>query len=247
MPLTRRQMMATTLSATALTALSSTGKAELSSERGHVVLLGDSIFDNRVYVGAADPAVIDQVREHLPEGWKATLLAVDGDVTSDIVKQLQGLPEDATHLVVSVGGNDALQAEPVLSRPTDDVAGGLLKMADVRDAFEASYSEMLEQLLALNKPTAVCTIYDPNYKNENDQRASVLALAGFNDVITRAANRYGLPVIDLRVLFDSSKDYANPIEPSAVGGDKIARTIRRIVSAHDFSNRRCVLYGGDQV
>lgn len=70
-----------------------------------------------------------------------------------------------------------------------------------------------------------------------------MALAGFNDVITRAANRFGMPVLDLRVLFDSPEDYANPIEPSAVGGDKLANAITSIVSVHDFSSRRCVLYG----
>ena len=42
-----------------------------------VVLLGDSIFDNAVYVGGG-PDVCQQVSERLPEGWKATLLAIDG-------------------------------------------------------------------------------------------------------------------------------------------------------------------------
>src|SRR3712207_7657631 len=43
----------------------------------HVVLLGDSIFDNKSYVGGG-PDVIAQVRDDLPPGWKATLCAVDG-------------------------------------------------------------------------------------------------------------------------------------------------------------------------
>ena len=42
---------------------------------GHVVLLGDSIFDNALYVPGG-PAVIDQLRRELPAGWSATLLAV---------------------------------------------------------------------------------------------------------------------------------------------------------------------------
>jgi len=52
-----------------------------------VVLLGDSIFDNAVYVGGG-PDVSQQVGECLPEGWKATLLAIDGSVTSDVQEQL---------------------------------------------------------------------------------------------------------------------------------------------------------------
>src|SRR3954468_2790312 len=73
----------------------------------HVVLLGDSIFDNKSYVGAG-PAVIDQLRRELPSGWQATLLAVDGRTASEVAHQLRGLPRDASHLVVSAGGNDAL-------------------------------------------------------------------------------------------------------------------------------------------
>ena len=73
---------------------------------GHVILLGDSIFDNARYVPDRPP-VIEQVRMSLPAGWKATLLARDGHVTSDVPAQLSGLREPS-HLFLSVGGNDAL-------------------------------------------------------------------------------------------------------------------------------------------
>ena len=43
----------------------------------HVVLLGDSIFDNGDYV-KPKPAVIEQLKKALPKGWKTTLAAVDG-------------------------------------------------------------------------------------------------------------------------------------------------------------------------
>lgn len=42
----------------------------------HVVLLGDSIFDNLKYV-QPEPDVVSQLREVLPAGWKASLRAVD--------------------------------------------------------------------------------------------------------------------------------------------------------------------------
>ena len=41
----------------------------------HVVLLGDSVFDNKAYVGDG-PDVIMQVSEALPSGWTATLAAL---------------------------------------------------------------------------------------------------------------------------------------------------------------------------
>ena len=44
----------------------------------NVVLLGDSIFDNGVYVRPG-PDVAEQLRQDLPAGWTVTLRAVDGD------------------------------------------------------------------------------------------------------------------------------------------------------------------------
>jgi len=72
----------------------------------HVILLGDSIFDNARYVPDR-PAVIEQLRQALPPGWRATLLAVDGHITEDVARQLSRLPVDASHLVVTGGAKIA--------------------------------------------------------------------------------------------------------------------------------------------
>lgn len=107
----------------------------------HVVLLGDSVFDNSVYVGGA-PDVVQQLRTVLPDVWQATLLAVDGHVIADVSRQLGRLPNSATHLVVSVGGNDALRASGVIERSTRSVAEALGHLAEVRERFQAAYSDM---------------------------------------------------------------------------------------------------------
>ncbi len=51
--------------------------------QSHLVLLGDSIFDNAVYVPGG-PAVIDHVNYMLPRGWKSTMLARDGDMVAEM-------------------------------------------------------------------------------------------------------------------------------------------------------------------
>ena len=90
----------------------------------HVVLLGDSIFDNASYVPGG-PDVTQHLRRALP-GWRVTLLAVDGAVVDDVARQLQALPADATHLVVSAGGNDALiQGSFALQQEAGSVAAAL--------------------------------------------------------------------------------------------------------------------------
>ena len=62
----------------------------------HIVLLGDSIFDNADYVDAGD-SVLDCLQGILPSDYKATLLAVDGDITDDVYSQLDKLPSDVTY------------------------------------------------------------------------------------------------------------------------------------------------------
>src|SRR5216110_2258024 len=56
----------------------------------HVVLLGDSIFDNASYVPGG-PAVVEQLRGKVQRGWRATLLAVDGAVCGSVGSQLRRL------------------------------------------------------------------------------------------------------------------------------------------------------------
>lgn len=209
---------------------------------GHVVLAGDSIFDNRAYIGQGEPAVIDQVRAHLPQGWRATLLAVDGSVTEDVPRQLDVLPGDATHLVISTGGNDALEHFDLLTEPAHSVAEALARLAAIGEQFERSYRRMLEAAARRGLPTALCTIYYPAFPDPAIQRLAVTGLTLFNDGILRLAASAGLPVLDLRLICTEPADYANAIEPSAVGGEKIARVIGTVVREHDFTRGRASIY-----
>ena len=101
-------------------------------------------------------------------------------------------------------------------------------LAQAQANFADDYAKMLDAVLALGLPTAVCTIYDANYP-EPQRQAVVAALALFNDVISRAAFGRGLSLVDLRLICDNPADYANPIEPSATGGNKIASVIAALV------------------
>ena len=191
---------------------------------GHVVLLGDSVFDNKAYV-AGGPDVVTQLRARLPAGWRASLAAVDGAVTADVARQLGRVPHGATHLVVSVGGNDALRQEPVLGEPVRSVGEGLARLGAVVDRFRQDYRAMLAGILAHRLPTALCTVYDPRFPDPQRRRLAIIGLALFNDVITREAFSHGLTLIDLRLVCSEDTDFANPIEPSVAGGAKIAAGI----------------------
>jgi hypothetical protein len=171
--------------------------------------------------------VVRQLREMLPAGWSATLLAVDGAVTRSVPAQIARLPADATHLVLSVGGNDALGASHLLGAPVRTVGEAVLRLADAQDRFASDYEAAVEAVLAANLPTALCTIYDTP-PSAPDHRVIKSALTLFNDRISRS-----LPLIDLRLICNEEGDYANPIEPSVQGGAKIAAAITTLVTGRD--------------
>lgn len=208
---------------------------------GHVVLLGDSIFDNGLYVSRGS-SVVEQLRVRLPRGWSATLVAVDGAVASSVLRQIPRIPEGATHLVVSAGGNNALQNTDLLRETEMSAPAAFAELANVHQAFQKEYRAMLNEVLALRLPTTVCTIYDsfPEFPP-----AAITALSIFNDMILRETFRHGVPILDLRLVCDEVRDYAaiSPIEPSELGGLKIAQGITEIVTTHDFTARRNVVYG----
>jgi len=208
----------------------------------HIVLLGDSIFDNGIYVQRGEPAVIEQLRSILPVSWKATLLAVDGDYTRDVITQTGGIPKDTTHLVLSVGGNDALSYLDILTDSAQSVAEVLSRFSAIRKEFEGNYLNMLNNVLKHQLPTALCTIYYPAYPEEDLQDLAVTALTTFNDCIIRAAIGAGLPLLDLRLICNEPTDYANPIEPSSAGGAKIVKVIKVVIAEHDFSQGKTTVY-----
>jgi hypothetical protein len=196
----------------------------------HVVLLGDSIFDNAAYV-AGGPDVVAQLRAILPPGWRASLNAIDGAIAADVSSQLLRLPVGASHLVVSAGGNDALGEIGVLEKAAGSVADALARLTTVRERFRDGYRRMMDDVAGRALPTAVCTIYEPRFPDPNLRKLAATALTMLNDCITREAFARELSLIDLRLICDSDDDFANPIEPSVRGGAKIARAIARFVKS----------------
>lgn len=190
----------------------------------HVVLLGDSIFDNGAYTRGG-PDVITQLRAILPEGWRATLAAVDGATTHDFDRQLRALTSDVTHAVLSLGGNDVLGHADLLDSRVHSSAEVLERLADAAGRFEVRYRRAVTAVFERRVPPTLCTIYNGSFPDADFQRIASTALAVFNDVILRVAFERALTVIDLRFVCNEPADYANPIEPSSVGGAKIARAI----------------------
>lgn len=191
----------------------------------HVVLLGDSIFDNGPYVPAKE-TVSDHLSAILPVGWRSTLLAKDGAVVSSVAEfQIERIPRDATHLVLSIGGNNALYVSTyMLGMNTNSIRDALAALSKPLLDFAGEHARLLGKLRSQQLPLIVCTVYDavPGL-----QVAESIGLSLFNDVITRNVIAGGDIMMDLRGICTEPDDYSelSPIEPSAAGGVKIAREI----------------------
>jgi lysophospholipase L1-like esterase len=207
----------------------------------HIALLGDSIFDNGAYVNGG-PDVIEQLTSLLPRGFKATLLALDGSVTTDVINQVVKIPASASHLLVSAGGNDGLSRADILQKSAGSVGDAVDQLAALRAEFHQNYLRMLTALAALKLPVALCTVYDPHFADPLMQRLTTTALNVFNDCILREAITHGLPVLDLRLICTEAEDYANEIELGVPGGRKIAAGILNLIQNHDFLGNRTVIY-----
>ena len=198
-----------------------------------LVLLGDSTIDNKVYV---EPGKLS-VKEHLDSlvDYEVLQIALDGAITDDVLNnQIDLIPTDTTHILLSIGGNDLLQEIDFLyqdlmytpKRLLETVIGLLSPVAE-------NYETIVKQL-STNRAKLLCaTVYEGNLVGSvefdsisNSSKAMVSLL---NDSIFRICDEHNLDTLDLRNIFVSPEDYANPIEPSHQGGLKFAKKIKEWV------------------
>jgi len=75
-----------------------------------IALVGDSVFDNKAYVGS-EKSTQEWLQQLMPND-DISLIAVDGSVTQDVINhQIRSLAEqDVDAFFLSTGGNDAILA-----------------------------------------------------------------------------------------------------------------------------------------
>ena len=193
----------------------------------NIVLMGDSVFDNYNYTKEHELSIVEWLRALDPKGDRASLVARDGATLGSLPFQLRYLPEDTTHVFVSIGGNDVLGYRSYLSKFSQDSLG-LLKILGIgADKFEVDYRLMLDHLLLFiepdDTPIMFCNIYRGNFQEEQD--AINFVLRPFNAVIEAALKEYRLELLDLYALLSEPEDFVNTIEPSHQGGEKLAKEI----------------------
>ncbi len=199
----------------------------------NIALVGDSIIDNNPYVENGQD-VLSHLR-HLIPNVSFTKTALDGSITENVTTQVVSLEGRFDGIVISTGGNDALAVmdeQDPFEKLT--VAECFVNAHQAKQAFELDYSELMEAVKARSCPVLILTVYNPRFQMEGyPAEMQMLAEAGlsvFNDIIQSHAIENHAAILDLRRVCNTDEDFANSIEPSNRGGEKIAQFIKRWIA-----------------
>jgi hypothetical protein len=83
---------------------------------------------------------VTHLRRLLPRSRAVTFCAVDGARALGLAAQLACVPGDASHLVIAIGGNDALQNSDLLSLCVASSAQALEMFAERLTTFERAFA-----------------------------------------------------------------------------------------------------------
>eukprot|EP00439_Symbiodinium_sp_Y106_P075448 s55_g14.t5 len=193
----------------------------------HIVLLGDSTLDNSRHVDVSIQKLL--AAECSAMGWECTFLAQDGANLDDVaMKQLGRIPDSATHVILSVSGNDLLRLLNELS--ADSFAPrAVYKAVTVR--LDESWAvadfdicqkmrQVLQSVTAIGCHVACCTVYAPQFDQVLLKMLVSTSLAVHNGRIRKMARDMGLSLIDLAFICTQPSDFANALELSTRGGNK---------------------------
>ena len=199
-----------------------------SIKKHYVSLLGDSIIDNKLYVEKGELSVTEHLQNKSSSNF--TMIAVDGDTTEEVLdNQLDILKDPVSHIVLSIGGNDLLQNLHLLQDETSGMKFALEKSSELIGEIQENYTKILEHLSQYDAKVLLCTVYEGDLESDvllaEYDKAGQAMLKMHNDTVYFLASKFEVDVLELRNIFTNKEDYANPIEPSHIGGERLAKAI----------------------
>lgn len=186
---------------------------ETLSNKDYLILMGDSIFKNDVYVNEGN-----SVGENLQSvHGNVIVLAEDNAIIDDIEKQTSLIPNNAkkqnTKIVVSVGGND------LLNKYNFNDVNNLSHVDTIFNQYTSSINNLKNKF---DCEIILCNIYYP--RSESVVRYyDIIDL--WNSKIKNYAKVNNLKVIKLDENVDKEEYFTNEIEPSGKGSKIISDVI----------------------
>ena len=179
----------------------------------HIVLLGDSIFQNNNYVPKSK-SVEYLLKEKL--SIPSLVLAQDNAIIYDIPKQYNSMPLNlnakTTNLYISIGGNDLLN----LYEHNNTNNSKLFNM--VWEIYKKTILMLLDSTQCNIILTDIYFITDPNYSKY------IPMIKKWNSNLYQFADQHKLNVFKISKILTQPKDFTNSIEPSVIGGNKMVNS-----------------------
>lgn len=205
----------------------------------HVVMLGDVLLEAYSEIDKTPGNFESDVLPRTRHRWKLTVVSA-----AEVERAGLGLalPKDATHAMIFVEGNHAIEQSGLLDgRPGGD-GRTLQRLSLAADEFERNLERLIHVAQAARLVNLVCTMFPPNYNDPARQRAACAALAVFNDRVTKRAAAARAALIDLRLTCNEPADYDKPTLLSRSGVQKVANVVRFAMYELDAGARRSEVF-----
>jgi hypothetical protein len=205
----------------------------------HVVMLGDVLLEAYSGIdktpGKFESAVLPRTRHR----WK---LSVVSAAEIERVGLALALPKDATHAMIFIEGNHAIEQSGLLDGRPGASGQTLQQLSLAADEFERTLERLIHVAQAARLVIMVCTMFSPSYSDPVRQRTACAALAVFNDRVTKRAVAARASLIDLRLTCDELADYDRPTLLSSSGVQKVANVVRFAMYELDAGARRSEVF-----
>lgn len=205
----------------------------------HVVLLGDALLEAYRTIDKTPGKFENDILPGTGDEWKLSVIS-----TAELAGggPAHPLPKDATHAMIFIEGNHAIEQSGLLDSRPDTYGQTLEQLSLAADEFERTLARLIHVAQAARLVIMVCTMFEPNYKDPVRQRTASAALAVFNDRVTKSAALARASLIDLRLACNEPGDYDKPTLLSKSGVQKVANVIRFAMYELDVGTRRTEVF-----
>jgi len=183
-------------------------------DNNFVVLIGDSIFQNKGYV--QDKHTIEY---RLKNKINSMVLAKDDSRIIDIFSQYKEIPKDLnetnTYLFISIGGNDLLYEYQEKGEHIEDLS-----------AFNKVWENYVREInKIINRTSCTVVLTDIYYVYNKTYHKYYNIIDAWNKNLERFCKEKNILLYQISNLVKRRKDFVNNIEPSKYGSEIIANNI----------------------
>ena len=190
-----------------------------ANKNSNIVLIGDSILNNSVYVFEHE-SVPELVQQQLQKNMHFYNFAKDGALISDCHKQILNLNSTSinldvnTTIFVSAGGNNILHS--------------LIKSESFINNLFDEYLLLIDAIKVIC-PSANIVALNLYYPLKSSLTLLHPLIKQWNQLLTDNISKKGYQIIKLDKIIVSDEDLVYDVEPSLIGGQKIANAILKTV------------------